>query len=51
MGAYSFSQNLGRTEKAIKKIYFVAVAFWLSFPSSTHIDAVSTSAFKEIVLL
>ena len=33
---FIFSSNLGRTEKTIKKTYFVVAGFWLSFPSNTH---------------
>ena len=33
-----FLIKLGRTEKTIEKICFVAVVFSLSFPSNTHID-------------
>ena len=56
MDAYFFfSENLGREDrKDNKKIYFIAVAFSLSFLSNKHVDAVSQfpkSAFKKLFTL
>ena len=48
---FAFTQNLGRTEKTIKKIYCITVALSLSFSSDTHIDAISGISIQKFILL